>query len=112
MNSHDPELERQLETPLEQFVVDQVKDRITSPDIARAEVFLQHIPLADSLFSAAVEVAEKAGATASLEYADIRESQGSTKFRHLHRCSQFCGRMSRIDRPRHRSCRLSRRSVQ
>jgi len=38
LNWNDPELERQLEMPLEQFVVDQVKDRITSPEIARAEV--------------------------------------------------------------------------
>jgi len=49
--------------------------------IARVEVILQHIPLADSLFSAAVEIAEKAGAKESLDFANLSELQGSNKFR-------------------------------
>ncbi len=39
LNFNNPTLEHELTKPLDEFVVDQVKDRITSPDIARAEVF-------------------------------------------------------------------------
>jgi CHAT domain-containing protein len=63
------------------FGVNSLERAVALGQIAWAEVFLQHIPLADSLFSAAVEVAEKAGATASLEFANLRELQGSNKFK-------------------------------
>ncbi len=39
LNWNDPSLEDQLQMPLDQFVVEQIKERITSPDVARSEVY-------------------------------------------------------------------------
>jgi hypothetical protein len=51
LNTWDPDLENRLSAPLDEFVLKQIGDRITSPDIARAEVFASLIDAFTALLS-------------------------------------------------------------